>query len=164
MNNISKVTIILFLATITFLLFNVKIKVLYDSSKESILIHKNDNVLMDNSKKPNGIYVLLGKEDYKDLKNKEVLFNRLLYTNDIQLVNEFVSQCRFKQTGYDICTCSSSIYITRNDTIIEKCECCFSENMLCLQSPKFGFIKSISSNVLSYFDTFDDKIGIVKVH
>lgn len=151
--------ILLFCVTFTCLAFNVKLCFLHSNKNEIISSHNRDNYIPETDL--NGIYIYLDKDDYKDLKNKRTLFHRVLYTNDSLVINEFIKNSEFRQTGGDICTCTSFIYFTRNDTIQEEYECCISSKKLCLQSSKWGYLEATSDSTLKLIEHFKDKVGVV---
>ena len=151
--------ILLSCVAITYLAFNVKLCFLHNIENGMIGSHNRVNYIPETDL--NGIYLCLDKDDYKDLKNKRTLFHRVLYTNDSLVIKEFIKKSEFRQTGGDICTCTSFIYFTRNDTIQEEFGCCFSSKKLCLQSSKWGYLEATSDSTLKLIEHFKDNVGIV---
>lgn len=151
--------IIISCVAITYLAFNVKLCFLCNNEKETISSHNGNMVVPETD--INGIYICLDKDDYKEFKNKETVFHRVLYTNDSLVVKEFVKHSKFRQTGGDICSCTSFIYFTRNDTIQEEYECCISSKEMGIQSSKLGYLVDTSGTTLKLIERFKDKTGLV---
>lgn len=150
--------VIIFCMAITCLVYNIKFCVLY--CNENGMIRNNENNIISEGGF-NGVYIYLDKDDYVDLKNRRTMFHRVLYTNDSLIVNEFIQHSKFSPLGGDICTCTSFIYFTRNDTIQEEYGCCVSSKGIGIQSSRLGYLEDTSDTTLKLIERFEDKIGIV---
>lgn len=144
---------------ITYLVSNVKLCILHNNGIGMVAPPQKNNVVPETN--VNGIYIYLDKDDYKELKNIETVFNRVLYVNDSSIVNEFIKHSKFKQMGGDMCSCTSFIYFTRNDTILEEYECCIFSKKIGLQNAKFGYLESTSDSTFNLIEHFKDKIGVI---
>lgn len=152
--------VIIFCMAITCLVYNIKFCVLY--CNENGMIRNNENNIISEGGF-NGVYIYLDKDDYVDLKNRRTMFHRVLYTNDSLIVNEFIQHSKFSPLGGDICTCTSFIYFTRNDTIQEEYGCCFSSKGIGIQSSKLGYLEDTSDTTLKLIERFEDKIGFLNI-
>ncbi len=128
------------------------------------LCYKNEDIIVPNCNTITGVYVYLTRDDYETLFDEKVLFNRVLYTTEKDVICKFTNEFEYSSTGGDLCTCTSLICFVKNDSIIEKSDCCITSQGLWLQNEKYGLLEPANSNTLYLLKKcFNNNVGYIYI-
>lgn len=111
------------------------------------------------------VYVQISRDDYTVIYNKKIIMSRIIYTDDMRLLSQLKECSDFLVSGGDMATCTSKIYITKNNKTIFKSSIGFEKNNLGLQSQSVGWSQAIYpdkiKHILLQFDVVTSPLVIL---
>ena len=102
------------------------------------------------------VYVQISRDDYTIFFNKKNVKGRIIYTDDVLLLSQLKECSDFLVSGGDMSTCTSKIYITKNNKTIFKSNIGFENNNIGLQSQSVGWSQALYPDKIKHiFLQFD---------